>query len=166
MSKCPYICIYIHENICTYFFFCWFCGCIVPGDSVGNDATSQRGTGEHPPCHGMHEEAEDEAEEVLAGLPPARKRALQRRDVEAVHEEDGVAEQEGGEESATNLSRQATVRGTLVPHLALNTPQVLKLMPRGHVYIIYMCVCIYIYTCIYKRTSWPRGQFVFVFCPN
>ena len=79
----------------------------------------------------MHEDAEDEAEEVLANMPPARKRALQRRSEEALHEEDGVAEHEGGEEGATNLSRQATVRGTLVPHLALKTPQVLKVMPRG-----------------------------------
>ena len=41
--------------------------------------------GEHPTCHGVHEgegeqegEAQEEDEEVLAGLPPARKRVLQQ----------------------------------------------------------------------------------------
>ena len=45
---------------------------------------AKKGKGEHPPCRGMHKESrEDEAEEndeeELAVLPPARKRAQQQQ---------------------------------------------------------------------------------------
>ena len=89
------------------FYFC--CGCIAPSGSVGNGAASQKGKGKHPPCHGKREEngeqvheeeAEDKGEVVLAGLPPARKRAQQQSSVEAVHEDEGEAEHVGGEEGS------------------------------------------------------------------
>ena len=86
------------SKIYIEYVFLFVCGCIIPGDSIGNGAASQEGKREQPPCHVMHKEVEDEIDAELAGLPPARKRAQQQRGVEAVQEEEGEAEQDEGKE--------------------------------------------------------------------
>ena len=72
--------IYIYINICIFL----LCGCVIPRDSVGNGAASQERHGRAPTVpqrarrRREQDVAQDEEDEVLAGVPPARKGALQQ----------------------------------------------------------------------------------------
>ena len=80
------ILIYVILHVLLFYYF--FVAASPQGALSVTVPRAKKGKGGHPPCHGMQEEAEEEDEVELAGLPPARKRAQQQGREEAVPEED------------------------------------------------------------------------------